>query len=157
MAKLAFHVVNSPLDISSATMSLCSGKVQQCSSNYMLQYCVSFPTGPSGHEMASQSVHSVCCSSEPELPVQVFRTEHHTRKLGSGASLSLMAVVLLTIFSMSAAATMIAHPQQVQNMAQHPAVLARAIQALTLKQLLPVFWTGLCSTDAVLLIEVSAC
>ena len=87
--------------------------------------------------------------------MQVFRTEHYCRRLGPSASLALMSVVLLTIVGMSAAATMATHPDQVQNLARHPALLRAALGTLTLKQLIPIFWTGLCSTDAVLLIEVS--
>ena len=85
---------------------------------------------------------------------QVFRTEHHSKRLGPSASLSLMAVVLLTIMSLAAVAALVTHPSQAADLALHPGLLGKALGRLSLQQLLPIFWTGLCSTDAVLLIEV---
>lgn len=99
------------------------------------------------------------CTPAPDVAAlpQVFRTEHHSRKLGPEASLALMAVVLLTIMSMAAGAALATHPGQLQNLVRHPTLMRAALHTLSLKQLLPVFWTGLCSTDAVLLIEVRRC
>ena len=86
----------------------------------------------------------------------MFRTEHHSRKLGQAAALPLMGVVMLSILTLSAGASLVSHPQEVQNLVRHPALLRGALSALTMTHCIPVLWTGLFSTDAVLLIEVGA-
>lgn len=85
---------------------------------------------------------------------QVFRTEHHTRDLGPSASLPLMAVALLTILTMTLGAEVATHADQATALALHPGHLGTILGRLTLQNLFPIVWTGICSTDAVLLIEV---
>lgn len=65
-----------------------------------------------------------------------------------------MAVVLLTILSMTLGAEVVTHADQAAAVALHPGNLGKALGRLTMQNLFPIVWTGICSTDAVLLIEV---
>ncbi|KAI3430272.1 hypothetical protein D9Q98_004868 [Chlorella vulgaris] len=87
--------------------------------------------------------------------VQVFRTEHHARKLGNSANLPLMSVVLTTTMLFAALAAGLTHPDAVMNMIHHPMVAENMLTGGHLPWT-QVFYTGLLTTDLALMMEIFA-
>ncbi|EIE22050.1 hypothetical protein COCSUDRAFT_56482 [Coccomyxa subellipsoidea C-169] len=86
--------------------------------------------------------------------VQVFRTEIISRRLNKNAVLPLMAAALTTVAGTSLVAAAVTHPQAVQNLLALPAQVHAMVQGgIPWWQIM---YTGLMSTDAVLMIEVVA-
>ena len=92
------------------------------------------------------------------IPLQIFRTEHHCNRLKEGTTLPLMAVVVFVIACCSVCLTAAEHIPEVRHLLQHPGQIREFIRlpSWSWAQIFPILWTGLLSTDLVLLIEVSA-
>lgn len=86
---------------------------------------------------------------------QVYRTEHWARRLGSGASLSLMAVVLCTTCALAGAAAVAHSPAGVLSVLEHPVADWRALTDGSLPWP-SVAYTGLVTTDLALMMELTA-
>lgn len=86
--------------------------------------------------------------------VQIFRTEHLSKRLKEGSALPLMSVVVATIAAASIALTAAEHIPETLNWLQHPDQLISQLSMPSWAQVLPVVWSALMSTDLVLLIEV---
>ena len=84
---------------------------------------------------------------------QVFRTEHHSRRLPEKSSLQLMSVLLFTIAAISIGAAGLKHPSEVAAFAGNPSAFLAGVHPASLpwKQIL---YTGLLSTDVALWLEV---
>ena len=89
---------------------------------------------------------------------QVFRTEAIAHKLQPGKQLPLMALSLTSVAALMLVSSAFVHPQEFQRMLSAPAAAADALGHLR-DQGVPwwqMLYTGVLSTDAVLLIEVFA-
>ncbi len=85
---------------------------------------------------------------------QVFRTEAIARRLKPGKQLPLMSLTLTSVAAMMLVSSAFVHPQEFQRILSYPAELLRLRDAgVPWWQML---YTGVLSTDAVLLIEVFA-
>ncbi|CAL5219032.1 g791 [Coccomyxa viridis] len=86
--------------------------------------------------------------------IQVFRTEIISRRLNKSATLPLMSAALTTVASIMAIAAAATHPKEVEHLMQLPAQIHRMVQdGIPWWQIV---YTGIMSTDAVLMIEVVA-
>ena len=85
----------------------------------------------------------------------MFRTEQYARELPEGSSLPLMATSLATIAAMSFTLTAATHVPETQALLGNPLSALPVIAALGWKQIATILYTGILSTDGVLLIEVS--
>ncbi|KAK9835158.1 hypothetical protein WJX81_002165 [Elliptochloris bilobata] len=87
--------------------------------------------------------------------IQVFRTEHVAHKLKPGKQLPLMALTLSSVAAVMLVSAAFVHPAEVQRILSAPASFGAALrdQGVPWWQML---YTGVLSTDAVLLIEVFA-
>lgn len=88
--------------------------------------------------------------------IQMFRTENYARKLPKESNLPLISVMLATIASMSFLLTASQHVPETQALLANPAAVLPVLAGLTWKQIITILYTGVLSTDGVLLIEVTA-
>lgn len=96
-----------------------------------------------------------CLLSACSFGVQVFRTEHWSRTLGSRMLLPLMSIVLSTTCAAALAATVATHPAAALEVATHPQLVLQA----AVDGVLPIrgaLYTGLISTALCLVVEVFA-
>uniref|UniRef100_A0A1D1ZRG9 EamA domain-containing protein n=1 Tax=Auxenochlorella protothecoides TaxID=3075 RepID=A0A1D1ZRG9_AUXPR len=99
--------------------------------------------------------------THPSLPPhirhrQIFRTEHWSRRLGADSSLPLMSVVLTTTMAASAGAVAILHPEYLSSLLHHPLLTSLQSWGSITLPWREALYTGLFTTDAVLLMEVFA-
>lgn len=85
----------------------------------------------------------------------MFRTENYARKLPKESNLPLISVMLATIASMSFLLTASQHVPETQALLANPAAVLPVLAGLTWKQIITILYTGVLSTDGVLLIEVT--
>lgn len=87
--------------------------------------------------------------------VQMFRTEHHARTLGSSSNLPLMSVVLTTTMALAGVAAVAAHPSAFVEMLQNPSIAGHMLTSDTFPWQ-QVLYCGLLTTDLALILEVFA-
>ena len=87
--------------------------------------------------------------------VQIFRTEHYSRILGTQQTIPLTSVVLTTTAALAIAAAGFAQPEVVHTLFTHPYTVLAAAEGTTIPWG-EVLYTSLLTTDVVLLMEFVA-
>lgn len=92
-------------------------------------------------------------ASAVAFAIQIWRTEARARQAGPDQTLPLLAVTVATVAALSTIAAAAADPAGAAAVTASPAAALAAARSLDWA---PVLWTGLASTDGVLLIELVA-
>jgi drug/metabolite transporter (DMT)-like permease len=109
--------------------------------------------GPAAGEPLLAVGDAWALASAVAFAVQIWRTEARAREVGPADTLPLLAVTVAVVAAIAVGAAAAADPGATAALVAHPET---AVDVLAHADWPPVLWTGLASTDGVLLIEIVA-